>query len=191
MRAFKDTSYGDLTGVFHKGNLPLGRSSLTSLEGAPDTVRGFLNIMGNELTSLDFFPNKVTGDITITGNPLTSLVGLPDEVEGGLFCVHTNIKDLVGIPTISKSCVMVGGPNLESLYTGKGTIVVKDYFDCTESPKLKDPKQEIIENQIKALKYVTDYGTFTFKSIEREFVAYVPLDKRVKSQGFRALLGMK
>jgi len=37
---FKDTKYGDLTGQTYKGNIDVKRMNLTSLEGAPKSVKG-------------------------------------------------------------------------------------------------------------------------------------------------------
>ncbi len=60
-----------------------------------------------------------------------------------------------------------------SLISLKGNLKeVLGTFDCTDCPKLINPKQQIIEHQIKAEKYQTDKGDFSFNDIKKEYEEY-------------------
>ena len=187
---FKDTKYGDLTGQVYNGDIYIIKKGLTSLEGCPkEVVKGSLWVQDNKITKLDFFPEKVDV-VVVANNPLESLKGLPDSVRK-LNCTNIDIKDLVGIPSnINTNFDGYDNRLLESLYTGKPTIKVGHSFNIQKCPKLKNVKQQIIENQIKANFYDTDEGNFPFEEIEKEFNAFVPLTGKIQSKGFRTLLGL-
>ena len=192
MRTFKDTDYGDWSGKVYQGNIIVSmEKGLTSLDGVPIEVTGDFRIYNcKQLTKIDAFPTKVGGYIRFNGCPITSLVGIPDTINGSFYCDDSNIKNLDGFPSKVKGKAIVGGSYIESLYTGKPTITIDDFFDCTNSPKLKNARQHIIENLIKAKSYYTDEGKFTFEDIEEEFNNY-KLKSKVSSKGFRTLLGVK
>lgn len=65
---FKDTDYGDLTGEIYKGDLSVSPpynsnevGKLTSLEGAPKEVVGYVAITGHpNLKSLQYCPKKIS-----------------------------------------------------------------------------------------------------------------------------------
>ena len=77
---------------FCKGN------KLTSLEGAPQEIRGNFVCYGNSLTSLKGAPQKVSGSFNCANNKLTSLEGAPLEVGGELFCDQNEFTSLKGAP---------------------------------------------------------------------------------------------
>ena len=192
---FKDTKYGDLTGQYYDGDIELSKVGLSSLEGCPKYVEGVIDLAINKLTTLDFFPETVElnkGYIHLSQNPLKSLKGLPDVIDGNLMCEETDITNLEGIPSKIDG-YFDGGRNdhLESLYTGKPSIEVNGYFLVSDAPKLKDPRKEIIVNQIKAREYYIKGTHFKFEDIKEEFNEYAKLNKNVQSKGFRALLGIK
>ena len=192
---FKDTEYGDLTGkVYLNGyideDLILRGRGLTSLEGIPLVVGGSLVLDDNNLTHIDYAPKQVS-IISFSNNPLVSLKGLPERIRSNLFVDNTNIKNLEGIPSfIGGQLECCKNSHLESLYSGHKLVKINGIFDCSKCPKLLDPIGEIIRNQIKADRYMTDNGNFDFDFIEKEFESYVPLSKRVKRQSMRTLLGL-
>lgn len=61
-------------------------NQLTSLEGAPQKVRGDFWCYDNLLTSLEGAPREVGKSFRCEYNLLTSLVGAPREVGGDFFC---------------------------------------------------------------------------------------------------------
>jgi len=85
---FKDTKYGDLTGQTYKGDIYVHGMDLTSLEGAPKSVKDDFWCYDNpKLTSLKGAPKKVGGDFICSNNPnLKSLEGAPKSVGGGFYC---------------------------------------------------------------------------------------------------------
>lgn len=190
MKEFRDIEYyGDMTGQNYDGDILSKSNSITSLKGCPKEVTGAFVMDYNQLTTLDFCPEKLSSTFSLTGNPLTSLKGAPHKVGGNFFCDKTKIKNLEGTPVVVDGSYECGGDHLESLYTGRPIKITKD-FDCKESPKLEDPIKEIIKNQIKADYYYTDKGKFDFKFIEKEFNAFVSIDKRVTRTSMRTLLGL-
>jgi len=76
---FKDTKYGDLTGQTYKGDIYVSNLGLTSLEGAPKSVKGYFYCYDNP--------------------KLTSLKGAPKNVGGGFYCHHNSkLMSLEGAP---------------------------------------------------------------------------------------------
>jgi len=87
---FKDTKYGDLSGQTYKGNIDVSDLDLTSLEGAPKSVRYNFNCSSNQkLTSLKGGPKSVYCDFICSGNlNLISLEGVPKNVGGNFYCFN-------------------------------------------------------------------------------------------------------
>jgi len=84
---------------------------ITSLEGAPETVKGNFDCFDNKLTSLKGSPKTVGGHFTCSYNKLTSLKGAPTKVGGDFICWDNKLTSLDGAP---KS--------------------VKGDFDCSRNP---------------------------------------------------------
>ena len=123
----------------------------------------------NNLTTLENIP-KIIGSIDCSDNNLTSLDGLPDELDGFLICSNNNLTSLKGSPKKVSGFFYCANNNLTSLKDSPK--IIKDSFNCKNNPKLKNIKQQIIENQIKALYYTTDEGSFYFNDIKKDFEIY-------------------
>lgn len=83
-----------------KGDLNLSDMGLTTLEGAPDTVTGWLYLGQNLITSLAHAPRKV-GMLSMGHMPeLVSLEGSPQEIDIGLQ-LHSapKLSSLDGLPS--------------------------------------------------------------------------------------------
>jgi hypothetical protein len=74
---FKGIQFGAVSGSFYCDS-----NSLTSLDGAPETVGGDFYCSSNSLTSLEGAPETVRGDFYCGSNRLTSLEGAPKTVGG-------------------------------------------------------------------------------------------------------------
>ena len=166
MKTIKDTKYGDMTRKNYSKDIYLYNSELTSLEGFPDNVNADVLVQHNLLTTLKGGPDWVGGDFDCSDNKLINLIGSPAVVEGNFIC---NVSgDLVSLEGGPKKCV--------GLY-------------IKECHKLKNPKEQIIKNQIEAIKYYTDEGDFRFDDIKEEFREYA-LSTRVTRTSMRTLLGL-
>ena len=192
---FKDTKYGDLTGQYYDGDIELSKVGLSSLDGSPtkviggyDKVIGGFNCSHNNLTSLKGAPVYISGSFRCFNNQLTSLKGAPETVDEAFFCYDNKLTTLEGCPKVVGGIFACHRNKLTSL-KGAPKSVGK-YFACTGN-NIVNVKQEIIENQVKAKEYHTDDGDFKFEDIEKEFNEYGMLNKKVKSNGFRSLLGLK
>ena len=82
---------------------------LTSLDGAPQEVKGSFNCEGNRLTSLDGAPQEVKGSFYCEGNQLTTLEGAPQTVGGNFWCKNNQLTSLVGAPQTLKGYFHCGG----------------------------------------------------------------------------------
>jgi hypothetical protein len=93
MTNFKGVRFGHVSGTFD-----CCRSSLTSLEGAPQSVGGDFICHSNSLTSLEGAPHKVKGGFDCSHNMLTSLAGAPQSVSASLDCSNNQLTSLEGAP---------------------------------------------------------------------------------------------
>lgn len=140
---------------------------LTSLKDCPISVGGNFICSGNKLKSLDGFPISVDWSIDVSDNPITSLEGIKqDIVKGSISLSYTNITSLEHCPK---------------------TIVKTLYCFNTQ---IKDPLKEIMTHRIKAHSYDFGGDTIYFSDIEKEFNSFAPMGVKVKSKGFRTLLGL-
>ena len=80
------------------GSINCSKLGLTSLEGAPEKVKGDFICSSNQLTSLKGAPKEVGGDFICGSNQLTSLKGAPKEVEGEFNCSFNYLTSLKGAP---------------------------------------------------------------------------------------------
>ena len=108
-----------------------------------------LIIEKKSLTSLEGSPKEILGLFNCQKNKLTSLKGSPQKIQGNFDCSDNNLSSL-------EYC----------------TKKIGETFCCRNNPKLKNVKQQIIENQIKSKYYITDEGNFSFKEISVEFIKY-------------------
>ncbi len=121
-------------------------------------------IYEKNITSLNGRPKKIIGSFKCSNNLLTTLKGRPKEVTGDFHCVLNKLTTLEGRPK------MINGD-----------------FKCNGNINLKDIKSQIIKYQIKANKYFTDEGNFSFKDIENEFNEYcecLEKNKKIKEIDF-------
>lgn len=128
------------------------------------------------------------GTIELIDQGLESLVGSPETVMGIFDCSENKLTTLKGSPEnvmMYFTCSM--NPHLKSLEGGPKKTPT---FFCDNNPQLKDPIYEICANQIKANRYITDKGSFNFSEIADQFESH-NINNKVKSKGFRTLLGLK
>ncbi len=168
---FKDTEYGDLTGKNYLKNIYLVDKELTSLNGSPKTLKGIFDCSNNKLTSLENTPIKVGDYYNCSKNLLTSLKYLPETINIRLICSYNKLTTLEGLSKEINGDFNCSNNQLTTL-EGRENTIIKGTFDCTDCPKLINPKQQIIEHQIKAEKYQTDKGDFSFNDIKKEFEEY-------------------
>jgi hypothetical protein len=81
LKDFKGVRFGHVKGYFD-----CCHNRLTSLLGAPQTIRGDFDCYNNQLTSLEEAPQTVGGGFYCHNNQLTSLVGAPQTVDDGFYC---------------------------------------------------------------------------------------------------------
>ena len=75
-----------LSDVEVEGDFSCYNNKLTTLAGAPKTVRGYFTCSHNKLTTLQGAPETVGGGFSCTNNKLTTLAGAPNTVGGGFSC---------------------------------------------------------------------------------------------------------
>ena len=73
-------------------------NSLTSLEGAPQTVGGDFYCSDNSLQTLEGAPQTVGGDFSCNKNKLTTIEGAPQIVNGAFYCSGNMLTSLTGAP---------------------------------------------------------------------------------------------
>ena len=81
-----------LSGLYINGNFYCSSNQLTSLQGAPKSVKGSFHCENNQLTSLQGAPKSIRGDFDCNSNQLTSLQGAPESVGGDFYCKSNSIK---------------------------------------------------------------------------------------------------
>ena len=207
MRTFEDYNSGISLAGKKTGGFRIAGLKLTSLFGGPDIVQGECNIDRNDLTSLEYGPTKVTGDFTCRMNDLESLKFGPRAVGGEYNCSTNPITSLEGAPSTCRSfnCSNTDITSLEfspikilDTFSADNTSIDSLEYAPTQAgrifsvmgcTKLKNIKEQIIKFQIKADKYFTDEGNFTFSTIEEEFNK-VNMSKRITRPSMRKLLGL-
>jgi hypothetical protein len=114
---FKDTKYGDLTGQTYNGDIDVSSMGLTSLEGAPEIVKGNFWCLCNRLNSLNGAPKEIiNGKFSCSFNRLTSLEGAPSIVVGGVFdCSFNQLISLKGTLKIVKKSFNCSNNKLQTL----------------------------------------------------------------------------
>ncbi len=110
---------------------------------------GNLYIPNLEITSLEGCYNEVQGNVILNFNRLKDLEYCPEIVKGDFDCSFNFLKTLKYFPKI-----------------------IEGVFYCNNNLQLHNPKKQIIENGIKAKKYITDEGDFTFDEINKEIILY-------------------
>ena len=131
-------------------NIMVKELGITSLEGCPKILYGNLNVEKNKLEILKYSPKKVVGNFDCSNNKIKTLECSPEEIKGLFDCSNNELLTLEG--------------NLKEIYGS---------FDCRNNSKLKNIKEQIIKYQIKARKYYTDEGNFSFEDIEKDFVNFI------------------
>ena len=76
-------------------------NDLSSLQGMPEEVRGFIGFDKSNLSSLVGLPRKVTGGLFLSNNQLENLDGISREISGSLFLGYnkklTSLEALRGV----------------------------------------------------------------------------------------------
>ena len=114
--------------------------SLTSLKGAPKTVKDFVCCECPLLESLEGGPEIVTGYFDCGGcKSLKTLEGGPQEVRGTFYCNHCkSLTSLKGAPGIIDEFNCSGCDSLKTLIGAPE--IVESYFDCSNCKSLKNLK---------------------------------------------------
>jgi hypothetical protein len=100
------------------GSFVCSDSKLTTLAGAPHSVRGVFDCSNNVLTSLVGAPEYAGRDFKCAYNKLTNLKGAPDEVGVDFNCVGNPLVSLEGAPSHVKTWFVVSySPDLPLLRT--------------------------------------------------------------------------
>lgn len=146
--------------VFKKGLRPSDRvdmhasdMQLTSLDGAPPTVKNNFHCNHNNLTSLVGGPTKVGGVYDAAHNQLTSLEGAPEEVNE-FNCANNQLKTLQGAPKKVGYDFFFGFNPLTSLEGSPIEVIGR--YSCYHNKLLTNLKG--IHKHIKTIK-----GTATFE----------------------------
>lgn len=202
---FSDTRYANIYEEFYNNEnqhnkIDIAYKKLETLEGIPEVINGSLNCSYNRIKSLEYRPKEIKGDFDCSNNDLSSLEyspnvkknydcssnvlislkGIQKKINGNYNCSSNLLKSLKGSPEIINGYYDCSSNELESLkYRPKK---IKGNFKCKNNPELKNVKQEIIENQIKAKSYSTDEGNFYFEEIEIEFKKYSDMLLKIEEQ---------
>lgn len=83
----------------HTRDFHCNNNSLTTLEGAPHSVRGSFDCHNNQLTSLAHSPEYVEGAFWCGFNKLKNLVGAPTSVGDDFVCRGNPLESLDGLPS--------------------------------------------------------------------------------------------
>ncbi len=157
---FKQLNYNSTTDY----NLTFKR--LTSLEGVPNEIKGLFDCSNNKLTSLKYSPKNVKGGFFCNYNKLSSLKYCPKTIKGLFDCSNNKLTTLEYSPK-NVNVFFCDNNELTSLKDAPKNIVKS--LHCKGNKNLKNIKEQIINYQIKAEKYYTDEGVFTFEDIKEEF----------------------
>lgn len=129
---------------------------------------GNIYVQDMGLTSLEGAPKEVVGTMDVSGNKLTTLEYAPTKVSQSFSISGNNkISSLQYAPT-----------TVETLFLKKLPLI-----------QMLDIKNEIINNNIRANRYVIDAGVWGYNIFKDEFLKK-DFDKTIKSKGFRTLLGL-
>ena len=123
---FNGVRFGDIGGDFK-----CSRSSLASLEGAPQSVSGNFYCSHNLLTSLNGAPQSVGGNFSCSHNSLTSLEGGPQSVGYIYQCDHNSLISLEGAPREIGWSFDCSNNKLTSLESGP--LSISGDFDCSHN----------------------------------------------------------
>ena len=128
LKDFKGVAFGRAKDNFYCDN-----NQLTSLDGAPKTVKGNFLCRSNQITSLEGAPQTVGGFFYCANNQLTSLDGAPKTVKGSFLCADNQLTSLVGAPKTVKGNFNCANnqPFLTSLIGAPKTV--DGYFNCTKN----------------------------------------------------------
>lgn len=85
--------YGDLTGQTYYGDISLSYLALTSLEGAPDVVKGSFFVDNNKLTTLKYAPTVVDDIFSCSSNPKIKSLEFAPTTSSTFFFYETDVKD--------------------------------------------------------------------------------------------------
>ena len=154
LNSFKGVRFGHVSGDFECwGNY------LTSLEGAPQSVRGYFSSENNKLTSLEGAPQSVGGSFRCFRNNLTSLEGAPQSVGGAFLCYSNNLTSLKGFPLEIKGDIDLD-PNpiwkeIEPMVRGMSDEEEKFFFKFVASSENTDKESlERIARSIERMRMI-------------------------------------
>ena len=81
-----------------KGGLEIQGNNLTTLEGLPEKVHGWLSLYTDNLNSLEYCPNYIKGKLIISCNGFLFLEGI--DYVGGSLDIRFYILDIEKIPKV-------------------------------------------------------------------------------------------
>jgi hypothetical protein len=133
-------------------------NQLTSFEGFPSYIKGYLMANHNQLTSLVGMP-LVDDDINVAFNQLTSLKGIQSSINGTLSCQGNKLSTLKDGPEKIKSDLLVSKNVLTSLEGVAQKIGGSIYAQENELISLKGigqkvDKLDVSHNKLESLEYL-------------------------------------
>ena len=106
---------------------------LTSLKGAPESVKGIFSCFSNRLTSLDGAPESIELGFYCAYNQLTSLEGAPSSVGDRFDCSNNKLTSLKGCPKNIEGDFYCSYNQLNSLENAPESV--GGDFNCYNNPK--------------------------------------------------------
>ena len=179
--------YKDYSGEVYQTFFDCYNEDLTSLKGSPYKVMAWFKCSDNKLTDLEYAPQIVFGNFSCARNAIKTLKGGPQEVNGDYVCANNKLTSLEGSPRKVVGDFNASFNNLKSLKGAPNEI--GGFFTCEGNPKLKNVRDEIINNNIRAVIYNTDEGNFTYEDFKDHFHKK-DMGNRVTRPSMRKLLGL-
>jgi hypothetical protein len=176
LKDFKGVRFGRVSGNFYCGN-----NSLTSLEGAPESVGGDFSCHSNSFTSLEGAPESVGGSFSCHSNSLTSLEGAPESVGGTFFCRNNSLTSLEGAPESVGGDFYCDSNSLTSLEGAPESVGGSFYCDAFSTSDWN------LEGKLKIL----ETGSEADKNLMATLVSPEALQKLIDQNPSKAAVSLK
>ena len=130
-----------------------GRTNITSLYGAPTSIKNFFYCHRTNITSLEYAPTRVGGHFDCSNTQIDSLQGAPKwvgtrEEDAGICCDHTGLKSL---QNIHHHIHYIGGILAVSVCPIESNVLGVLWIGCDEQgrprPDGKAPTAIILDNK--------------------------------------------
>jgi len=175
-----ECGHEDIDGIEHDGNISVVDLNLTSLKGAPYSVKRSFDCSKNKLVSLKYAPQKVYGAFYCGGNILRSLKYCPSEIAGGFNCDNNQLTSLEYCPLDVGGYFAFSHNYISNLsYCPKS---IKGELWATANP-IKNLLKEIVDHKVSAYAY-----NFDKKYLPKDIENY---QKRMEKLGEFDIKGIK